>query len=847
VALKIRAKRRWLAAASAAAAGLVGILLSVLPLRLTEQLDNVIYDALIRRAADPGEARPDIVLVDVDDASFEWVDRELGEAWPWPREFHGVMAVMLRQWGARVVGFDFFFDQVHHGRLDDTLQFAEALETAGSVVLAAGASAAAPRPFREPGLGLPLRTHDSPDAALRDATAVGAQLLSPFLVEDAGRITVYAAGYETESEAVGHLAQRRLLIDAFRPDLISSETADRAAFQAALDEAVRDALIRLPDAARPFDPRATVADRFAIGRLADAGWLAERLEVQPDAILPVPSLLPVTRAIGFADQIPDADGVLRRAVMVQGVGAHLYPTLPLALVLAAEGERADWPAVTVEGGRLRVGERVVPLDRDGRALLRFHGERPYRKVPAWEVLHSASRVMFEDAAPVIDTTIFEDAIVIVAPVASALMDFKPTPLSPRHLGPDIVAIATDNLLTGRWIRRVSPWTEAVWSVLLAVLAVSAAAFAGAWVSPARSSGLSGALRFAGRALLSLGGAVVCVWGGLLMAWLLVSGPGIWPGVAAPLFSAGLGVALFLTGGELLERRDRRHIHDALGSYTSRAVADLVASEGVEALAPRRADVSVYFSDIASFTSFSEKMEPEALAELLNLYLTEMTAIILEHEGIVDKYIGDAIMAFWGAPAPQSDHALRAVTCGLRMQRRLQEITPDLEARYGVKLVVRAGINSGQVAVGNMGSAQKVNYTLMGDTVNLAARLEGANKPYDTYLMVGEDTWKQVFFAVVGRELDLLRVKGKDKPVRVYEPLAMNDALPDDWEAWIARYEEALELYRSRRFEEATEAFEEVIALRGHDGPSRVYLERCAQYRVDPPPEDWDGVYVMTSK
>jgi adenylate cyclase len=258
-------------------------------------------------------------------------------------------------------------------------------------------------------------------------------------------------------------------------------------------------------------------------------------------------------------------------------------------------------------------------------------------------------------------------------------------------------------------------------------------------------------------------------------------------------------------------------------------------------------MSVYFSDIAGFTTISEGLSPERLVALLNDYLTSMTDIVLQHGGVVDKYIGDAVMAFWGAPLPDPEHARSAVRCALAMRRRCDELRPLWKEQYGTEVFARAGVNSGHAVVGNMGSKHKYNYTVMGDMVNLASRLEGANKPYGTYLMISEFAYAEVGEIVDVRELDLLTVKGKEQPVRVFEVLEEKGKTSPEMLEVAERFARGLVLYRARDFAGAIAVFESCSDSRGADRPSLMYIERCRHFLEEPPDEGWDGVWRLAEK
>jgi adenylate cyclase len=258
------------------------------------------------------------------------------------------------------------------------------------------------------------------------------------------------------------------------------------------------------------------------------------------------------------------------------------------------------------------------------------------------------------------------------------------------------------------------------------------------------------------------------------------------------------------------------------------------------------ELTALFADIRGFTTLSENLTPAQLVELLNEYLTEMTEVIFKNWGTLDKYIGDAIMAFWGAPYPQTDHAFRACRTGLDMLSALQRLQAGWQLRGVPRIDVGVGINSGPMLVGNMGSKGRKNYTIMGDSVNLASRLEGINRQFGTHIVISEDTFQQVKDQVVARELDLIQVKGKTQPVKVYELLALAaDAhLHNDL---VTRFEKGLAAYRSGEWLPAIEIFQELLVDYPQDGPGQVFIERCLNLLARPPEGPWDGVFVMKTK
>jgi len=277
------------------------------------------------------------------------------------------------------------------------------------------------------------------------------------------------------------------------------------------------------------------------------------------------------------------------------------------------------------------------------------------------------------------------------------------------------------------------------------------------------------------------------------------------------------------------------------------VRALLASGQEATLQGQTREVTVYFSDIADFTAMAETMTPDELVRHLSGYFDEMTRIVAAAGGTVDKFIGDAIMAFWGAPAESIDHAARACEAAIQSQRRLAEFRASAEAPWAAALYTRIGIATGEALVGNIGSRERFNYTVMGDTVNLASRLEGLNKVYGTAVLVSESTYRAAAGRVVGRPVDLVRVKGKRRGVRVYELLCLATDHDEEARELAVLADRGLEAYAARQFETAAHCFEGVLRLRPQDRPAALLLERCRRFMSAPPPAEWDGVYVVTEK
>jgi adenylate cyclase len=298
----------------------------------------------------------------------------------------------------------------------------------------------------------------------------------------------------------------------------------------------------------------------------------------------------------------------------------------------------------------------------------------------------------------------------------------------------------------------------------------------------------------------------------------------------------------------LGNRERRLIKRAFKSYVAPVVVDqLLEDPSRLSLGGEEVEVTILFSDLAGFTTLSEGIEPAKLQSFLSEYFKEMMGLLLDERATLDKFIGDAIMVFFGCPIHDPDHAAQACRAAVAMQERMVELNRGWEARGLPKLTTRVGINTGRVVAGNMGTDEIFNYTILGDAVNLASRLEGTNKQYGTLNIIGEDTHARMAGACETRELDLVRVKGKDTPVRIHELVCRSGELAPELREVHERFARGLAAYREQRWPEAERAFRSALETRPEDGPSAVFLERCRVYAESPPPAGWDGVFKMTTK
>ncbi len=534
----------------------------------------------------------------------------------------------------------------------------------------------------------------------------------------------------------------------------------------------------------------------------------------------LPELTAAARAVGYFNFIPDIDGSYRRAPL--GIRFEDQIALPLSLAML-QTYRPQIPLAIrfAENGveSLRFGTESIPVAQDGELLINYCGPRyTFRHLSAADILTGHS-----------DPELVRNKLVLVGVTATAVADIRVTPVDGKFPGVEIHANVLDNVLRHDFILR--PW----WTVVVEIAAILLSTMSlGVFLHYAR--GILGAIV----AVVVLGGYLVVSQQVFVLYGLPLTV--VYPLLAVSLTYGGISLQHYM-----VEEREKRKIRDAFGLYLSPSLARLV-SERPETLAlgGDKRDLTVLFSDIRGFTTISEQLDAEMLVELLNHFLGEMTDVIFANDGMLDKYIGDAIMAVWGAPLPQTDHAARACRAALQMVARLQTLEEKWVQRGWPVLHIGVGLNSGPMVVGNMGSARRLSYTVIGDNVNLGSRLEGLTKMYGSQIIASEATVQAAGDTVVARELDLVRVKGKRLPVRIFEIVAPGDERPA-WTPLLERFTAGLTAYRGRRWDEAIAAFESVAELRANDGPAQLYIQRCRDMQITPPPATWDGVTIMDTK
>ena len=542
----------------------------------------------------------------------------------------------------------------------------------------------------------------------------------------------------------------------------------------------------------------------------------------------LPQLQNAALGAGHFNPSVDDDGVVRRVPMIEKYDGAYYESLSLAMASAVLGtnrvtpvfEPVPWGSRNYSGLEwLRVGDRRIPVDGRVRALVPYRGRQgsfPY--VSATDVLHGR-----------VDPTMLNGKIALVGTTAPGLLDLRSTPVQNAYpgveihanliagildqdikqkpgytVGADFVMLLFGGLLMSLWLPLLSPlWATAVSGILLSSYIAVNLAF---W-------------HFANLVLPVAGGTMM-----ILTLYLLN-----------------------MSYGYFVETRGKRQLTGLFGQYVPPTLVDEMAKDPeAYSLEAENRDMTVLFSDVRGFTTISEGLKPRELSQLMNEFLTPMTHVIHKHLGTIDKYMGDAVMAFWGAPLHDAEHARHALEAAVEMIRRLGELQTVFKDKGWPEIRVGIGINTGVMSVGNMGSEFRMAYTVLGDAVNFGSRLEGLTKGYGVSIIVSETT-KAELPDYAFRDLDRVRVKGKDKPVAIFEPIGPKSSVDQATHDELKLYQQALKYYRDQNWDMAELQFLNLARMSPQRKLYQVYAERVAIFRESPPGQDWDGVFTFTTK
>jgi adenylate cyclase len=609
---------------------------------------------------------------------------------------------------------------------------------------------------------------------------------------------------------------------------------------------------------REIEPALASYDSFAtLAKTLTQQNLLQAIPMGWNWVVNIPEFVANSKYTGYFNADQDSDGTIRRTRLISRAGLHYMPSIALKALLVSQNLNAEVlmtknprtvASTQVTDFRLidrKTGEDrgTIPSDSDGRLILNYYGsEKMFPHVSLVQLLGDDPQIEYEQQvyrpqshhfeltrAKVDKRQFFKDKILFVGLTATGVFDLRVTPFQENYPGVETHATALDNMMQHRFLRSSAdegvmlPLICLVLGVILSLIIDSVSAVPGLFTTLF----VLFAIAMIDKYTLFQRGIVVVILFPLLLT---------------------LSLYVVLTFYKYLtEERSKKQLRSVFQKYVSPAIVEEVLShpDRVE-LGGRKMEVTVFFSDVRDFTSISEKLDPKVLADLLNEYLTPMTDLVFKNRGTLDKYMGDAIMAFFGAPLSFKDHGKWACRCALEHARRLQELNEHFRKRQLPELRMGIGLNTGEVSVGNMGSQSVRNYTVMGDQVNLASRLEGATKQYGVDILISHTTYEAVKKSFLCREVDWLRVKGKKQGVQVYELLS--EGFTDSKRRHLAEtFSAGYQLYRARQFQEALAQFEAALQADPNDVVSQLYIQRSQEFIGNPPPEDWDGIYTMTSK
>lgn len=788
---------------------------------LLERMEWATFDWRARQLGAGLERQDDVVIVGIDEETSANARESEHPEWatsPWPRELLGSVVAQAVREGARLVLIDESLADVspHHctpcradaARLDDDeLLGARLKKLEGKVVPAFDWQRDARRPPDRPLTPFLLKVAepDTVAAAVAPVRAVLTRRATAYLLGEGTQALTLWAGTVSEAKARALHADLELKGPAQIRPMTPADDEHEVNRDWLLGQTARVEVAGLGDDALP---RAGAIDG------------------------PVPPLLSTEAPSGAVTLRPDSDGVVRALpllVATSGASPTVLPSAPLQAALCLAGSRE----VSVGRGQLTAaGRHAVPVDAEAFMTIRWGAEEPgragqgtmKRAIPAWRLLINRADDDAERGIRHYDNEL-TGRVVVLSDLRRADRTYSTPVGTLSHTA--ILAQATSNLLHGAAIARVRPetdfWLTVAFALVGGVLAV-------VWSSLVRRPGW-----LAWVATLAL---VIALH--TLVARQLFVTQHRWVAMAAPLWACTLTFLASLGYARALEQSLRDFVFRALGGAVRADVFRRVEKD-LALMRPERRALTIYFSDIEGFTEVAQAQAPRAVVSVLQDYLGEMTTLILDREGHVDKYLGDGLMAFWGAPVDLPDAAAVACSAALAMQARFEERRAAWEKLCGRSLILRAGIDTGPTLVGEMGTMHRVNYTVMGEPVALAARLESLAKHYGARTLVGPTVVEAAGPRFLFREVDTVRLGRSATPVTVSELLGMALELPTEAER-VGRFAEALALYKGRRFAEALVAFEALSQERPDDGLTQRYVARCRHYTATPPPEGWDGVF-----
>ena len=793
-----------------------------------EAWERITYDGRVRSLGERASRSDRVVVVALDDETLTEarLDDHAGIAsYPWPREILGGVTQRLLDEGAEQVLLDLPFTEL------------------------------SPRACLTPGASGPSGLDDDRAfRALLDRSPQKSVLSFSWSTErgipPGSRLWPYRVRLGTYANEAAARNRVRTVLSDQRPvflipagkgvEVWGGVASEQEGQRVALDLGVREPPRVLERGTRDDAYRVGPLELFvSLAEVQVEGLDASRLEEVRQLEHPVAPLLGEASLYGAITLPADSDGLVRAVphlVSYRGRGdtRHVLPSMPLVAAM----RQANTRQLRYAEGRLYVGDRFsIPMDESGYSLVRWdaaevgRGSRGSvaRAIPAWNVLLNVFAVR-EGVPPRVAHDI-EGRLVVFTNTSRRAMDVQHTPIGERTPSGAILAQSLVNLLQSEGISRATPREDLVLTLALALV--------GAFVALTVNRGL----RSSGDVFFYLFTMTIVGVLYTVGAWYVFVTRLLWVALVGPLLAMGLTFLLTIIQASRSEQQLRLFVTDVLGRYVNPEVARLVRRDLRQLTRPEVREVTVFFCDLDGFSRVSTELPPERLVQFLNEYLTEVTDVVRATRGQVDKYMGDAVMAFWGAPVRTERHAHHACDAAMKVRAALLARQEYWSKTYGHAPQCRVGIDSGEVLVGGMGSDFESKYSVLGQSVKFSMYLEGRNRHYGTFVLVGDGVARLAQDGYVFREVDRVRPKEREVPTRLHELVGRKGELDERIQALLAIHEQALTTYHQRRFDVALALFTRGVE-EFQDPVASVYAERCRAYIRAMPPEDWDGVFVV---
>lgn len=553
-----------------------------------------------------------------------------------------------------------------------------------------------------------------------------------------------------------------------------------------------------------------------------AGPAQDYLFQAKDFISPLPIFLEKGTAAGFLNTITDKDGVLRRTPLFIARQGKLYPQLSFAVLMEAFKQLPP-PIIKVTPGgidSIKFGKTIIPLEANGAMLINYRGpSRTFSYISAGDILDDK-----------ITPDRLKDKIIFLGTSAAGLKDIRVSPLDQVYPGVEVHATMVDNILSNDFIRRPD-WAPGLEFILILAWGLLTTLLIG-WANP----------------FLTLPVTLVLALGAWFGGLYSLEHLKIWISPFFPIIVLALNFSVLNMQKFWSSEKKKKFFRSAFSKYVSTAVVNQLADNPEKlSLEGEEKQMSILFSDIRKFTTISEQLPPSQITVLLHDYFTPVTRIIIDNHGTHDKFIGDAVMSFWNAPLDVADHEKFAIKAALEMLDALKGLNIEFEKKFGIQIAVGIGLHSGMCRVGNMGSDDIFDYTIIGDSVNLASRLESLTKFYGVPILISDSMLKGLTPDLVAQELDMVRVKGKDEPVRIFTVYPDQGDHAPALEQEMDQYRTGLALYKDRAFEKANQQFTQLATAHPEKQIYTIYQDRCKIFMDTPPDDSWDGVFTHTSK